>query len=65
MKIDLSYETVDRIVVGACKDYKTILENEIKLYEEDPDEHWVHPDDVMQGKTMIVHLEAIIKDFGG
>jgi phosphatidylserine/phosphatidylglycerophosphate/cardiolipin synthase-like enzyme len=65
MKIDLSYETVDRIVVGACKEYKDTLENEIKLFEQDPDEHWVHPDDVIHGKKMIVHLEAVIADFGG
>jgi len=65
MKIDLSYDMIDKIVVKACEDYKIILKNEIDLYEQDPDKYWVHPDDIEHSKKMIVHLEAVIEDFGG
>jgi hypothetical protein len=65
MKIDLSYDMIDKIVVKACEDYKNILKNKIDLYEQDPDKYWHHPNDVIHGKKMIVHLEAVIEDFGG
>ena len=65
MKIDLSYDMIDKIVVEACEDYKNIIKNEIDLYEQDPDKYWLHPNDVIRGKKMIVHLEAVIEDFGG
>ena len=65
MKIDLNVDMIDKIVVEACTNYRDILKEELALYDEDPDKFWMHDDDVIHGKQMIVHLGAVILDFGG
>ena len=65
MKIDLNVDMIDKIVVEACTNYRDILKEELALYDEDPDKFWMHDDDVIHGKQMIVHLGAVIRDFGG
>lgn len=65
MKIDLSFETTSNIVIESCREYRDELKEQIALHEQDPDRFWMHEDDLIHGKQMIVHLDAVIKDFGG
>lgn len=65
MKIDLSFETVSNIVIEACREYRDDLKERLALHDEDPDKFWMHENDVIHGKHMVVHLDAVIQDFGG
>ena len=62
-------ETADRITSLNLKDYRAYLKKELAQWkknpktEDNPDGHWVHPDDVSGNILRIEALNLIIKDF--
>jgi hypothetical protein len=56
IKIELSVDDEDRIVLNALKSYRTSLKNNYK---------WDHEADKEHNKKAVKALNFIIKDFGG
>lgn len=61
--LKLPWEAVDAIVLAAMLDQYTLLKTE--LYEHHVNGKWMHPEDVIRSKDMLVHIEAIIDYYGG
>jgi hypothetical protein len=61
--LKLPWETVDAIVMAAMLDQYTTIKTE--LYEHHVNGAWMHPEDVIRSKEMLVHIEAIIDYYGG
>ena len=62
-------ETADRITALNLKDYRAYLKKELKEWkknprtDDNPNGHWLHPDDVSGNILRIQALDLIIKDF--
>lgn len=59
-KIEIDWETAERITVATLKDYKKYLQKELRQYKKGA---WLHPDDVVGNKARIEALTLVIRDF--
>ena len=68
-KIELDSEIADGIALAVLKDQRAYLKKELAQWkknpktEDNPDGHWLHPDDVSGNIRRIEALNLIIKDF--
>jgi hypothetical protein len=62
MKLELDYETADKITLINLEDclHRNLLE--LQSYE---DGEWMHPEDVAQAYKLIPALKLVINYFGG
>jgi hypothetical protein len=56
-------ELENKIVLKSLTEYRTYIMGELALYDADPDENWIHPDDVEHHRKMVVYLEEVIRDY--
>jgi hypothetical protein len=69
--ITLDGETADRITLLNLKEYRSYLTKELAAWrknprtEDNPDGHWLHPEDVTGNTVTINALNLLIKHFGG
>jgi hypothetical protein len=61
-KLELDFETADRITLLNLVEYRKFLKKELKDYKKGK---WLHPEDVAGNITSINALDVIIKRFGG
>jgi hypothetical protein len=67
--ITLDGETADRITLLNLKEYRSYLKSELATWkknprtEDNPDGHWLHPEDVAGNMQAITALNLIIKHF--
>ena len=68
--ITLDGETADRITLLNLKEYRGYLKSELAAWrknprtEDNPDGHWLHPEDVVGNGAAITALNLIIRHFG-
>ncbi len=69
--ITLDGEAADRITVLTLKEQRSYLKKELSEWKKDsktdanPNGVWLHPEDVSGNESMVHHLDAVIKYFGG
>lgn len=61
-KLEIDFETADRITVTCLKDQKKLLKKELTNYKKG---QWLHPEDVVRNQQVIEALDLIIKHYGG
>ena len=61
-KLEIDFETADRIAVLAMKEQRKYLKKELADFKQG---QYLHPEDVSGNQIMIHHLDAVIKHFGG
>jgi hypothetical protein len=69
--LEITFEVADGITLCNLIECRERLQEEIDRWtenprsEDNPDGYWLHPEDVGNNLKMIVHLNAVIKYFGG
>lgn len=69
--LTISFEVADGITLGNLMECRERLQEELDRWKENPRSednptgYWLHPEDVGNNLKMIVHLNAVIKYFGG
>ncbi len=61
-KLEIDFETADRIAVLTMKEQRKYLKKELADFKQG---QYLHPEDVSGNQIMIHHLDAVIKHFGG
>ena len=61
-KLEIDFETADRIAVIVLKEQRQYLKKELKDFSKG---EYLHPDDVVNNTRVIQALDVIIKHFGG
>ena len=61
-KLEIDFETADRITLITLKEQRRYLKKELKKFEKG---EWLHPDDVVNNTRMIQALDLVIKYYGG
>jgi hypothetical protein len=61
-KLEIDYETADRITLIILKDHKKRLKKELKAHKKGA---WMHPEDVVYNTKLIEALNVIIHYYGG
>ena len=61
-RLEIDYDTADRITVICLKDHRKYLKQELKKFKKG---EYLHPDDVVYNTQMIAALDTVIKHFGG
>jgi len=61
-KIELDYDTVDRITLLNLKESLKYLKKELKQYKKGK---YLHEDDVSNNMKLIIALDLLIKYYGG
>lgn len=61
-KLEIDYETADRITVTNLKDQLNYIKEELRAHIEEG--QYLHPDDVMKNHQLIYCLKHLIKYFG-
>ena len=61
-KLEIDFETADRITVLTLKEQRKYLKKELADFKKG---EYLHPEDVSGNTIMIHHLDAVIKHFGG
>lgn len=61
-KLEIDFETADRITVITLKEQRKYLKKELKRFEKG--EH-LHPEDVVSNTRMVQALDQVIKYYGG
>jgi hypothetical protein len=62
LKLELDYETADKITVCLLKDHREILKKELKHFKEGT--AYVHPEDAANNIKLIAAMDLILKYFG-
>ena len=62
-RLEIDYETADRITLLNLIDYRTDLKQELQDFYDG--KRWVHPNDVAATPAVIDALNLIIEQFGG
>ena len=69
--LTISFEVADGITIGNLMECRERLQEELDRWKENPRSednptgYWLHPEDVGNNLKMILHLNAVIKYFGG
>ena len=61
-KLEIDFETADRIAVIVLKEQRQYLKKELKDFKKGA---WLHPEDVVNNTRVIEALDTVIKHFGG
>ena len=61
-KLEIDFETADRIAVLVLKEQRRNLKKELADFKKG---RYLHPEDVSGNQIMVHHLDAVIKHFGG
>lgn len=61
-KLEIDYETADRITLLTLKDHLSYLKKELKEHKKGS---WMHEEDVAYNFILIDALEKIVKYYGG
>jgi hypothetical protein len=61
-KLEIDFETADRITVIFLKEQRKYLKKELKRFEKG---EYLHPEDVVNNTRMIQALDQVIKYYGG
>ena len=61
-KLEIDFETADRIVLIALKDQRKYLKKELSDYKKG---QYLHPEDVVGNQKLIEAMDLIIKYYGG
>lgn len=61
-KLEIDFETADRITVISLKDQRRYLKKELADYKKG---QYLHPEDVVGNQKLIAALDLIIKHYGG
>jgi aspartyl/asparaginyl beta-hydroxylase (cupin superfamily) len=61
-KLEIDFETADRITLITLKEQRGYLKKELKRFEKG---EWLHPEDVVNNTRMIQSLDHVIKYYGG
>jgi hypothetical protein len=61
-KLEIDYETADRITLITLKDNRKCLKKELKDYEKGA---WMHPEDVVYNTKLVEALDVVIHYYGG
>ena len=62
-RLEIDYETADRITLLNLKEYRNDLKKELQDFKDGT--HWMHNDDVVATPAIIDALTLIIHQFGG
>jgi hypothetical protein len=60
-KLEIDFETADRITVLTLKEQRRYLKKELAAFKKG---QYLHPEDVSGNQIMVHHLDAVIKHFG-
>jgi hypothetical protein len=61
-KLEIDFETADRIAVIVLKEQRQYLKKELKDFNKG---EYLHPDDVVNNTRVVQALDVVIKQFGG
>ena len=61
-KLEIDFETADRITLITLKEQRKYLKKELARFEKG---EWLHPEDVVNNTRMIQALDQVIKYYGG
>jgi len=61
-KLEIDFETADRITVISLKDQRRYLKKELANWKKG---QWLHPEDVVGNQKLIDALDLVIKHYGG
>jgi hypothetical protein len=61
-KLEIDFETADRITVITLKEQRKYLKKELAKFKKG---EWLHPEDVVNNTRMIQALDQVIKYYGG
>ena len=61
-KLEIDYETADRITLITLKDNRKYLKKELKDHKKGA---WMHPEDVVYNAKLIEALDVVIHYYGG
>ena len=61
-KLEIDFETADRITVICLKEQRKYLKKELKRFEKG---EYLHPEDVVNNTRMIQALDQVIKYYSG
>jgi hypothetical protein len=61
-KLEIDFETADRITVISLKDQRAYLKKELRQFKKG---EYLHPEDVSGNMQLIAAMDLIIKHYGG
>jgi hypothetical protein len=61
-KLEIDFETADRIAVIVLKEQRQYLKKELKDFKKG---EYLHPEDVVNNTRVVQALDTVIKHFGG
>lgn len=61
-KLEIDFETADRITVITLKDQRRYLKKELAQFKKG---EYLHPEDVVNNTRVVQALDVVIKHFGG
>jgi hypothetical protein len=61
-KLEIDFETADRITVISLKDQRAYLKKELRQFKKG---EYLHPEDVASNIQLIAAMDLIIKHYGG
>jgi hypothetical protein len=61
-KLELDFDTADRITLLCLKDHRKYLNDELKSFKKG---EYLHPDDVVDNTRVVAAMDIVIKHFGG
>jgi hypothetical protein len=61
-KLEIDFETADRITVVSLKDQRQYLKKELREFKKG---EYLHPEDVANNIRLIEALDLVIKHYGG
>ena len=61
-KLEIDFETADRITVISLKDQRAYLKKELQQFKKG---EYLHPEDVSGNIKLIAAMDLIIKHYGG
>ena len=61
-KLEIDFETADRITLLSLKDQRKYLKKELADFKKG---EYLHPDDVVNNTHVVQALDTVIKHFGG
>jgi hypothetical protein len=61
-KLEIDFETADRITVVSLKDQRSYLKKELQKFKKG---EYLHPEDVANNMQLIAAMDLIIKHYGG
>jgi len=61
-KLEIDYETAERITLITLKDHRKYLKKELKAHKKGA---WLHPEDMVYNTKLVEAIDVIIHYYGG